>query len=48
MEEVQPDAFKAFFKWVSSSIRATSASVNAQGNAAVTIPPPPVGIQIVP
>lgn len=31
MENVQPDSFKAFFKWVSSSIKATSQSVNTQG-----------------
>ena len=48
MENVQPDSFKAFFKWVSSSIKATSQSVNTQGNAAVNIPPPPPVIQIVP
>ncbi|GFK95295.1 hypothetical protein NNJEOMEG_03154 [Fundidesulfovibrio magnetotacticus] len=48
MEEVQPETFKAFFKWVSSSIKATSASVNTQGNAAVNIPQPPSTIQIVP
>jgi len=48
MENIQPDAFKAFFKWVSSSIKATSQSVNTQGNAAVNIPPPPPVIQIVP
>lgn len=48
MEDVQPDTFKAFFKWVSSSIKITSQSVNASGNAPVNIPSPPPAIQIIP
>ncbi|GFK96132.1 hypothetical protein NNJEOMEG_04012 [Fundidesulfovibrio magnetotacticus] len=47
MEEVQPDAFKSFFAWVSASIRAMTAGVNARGGAAVSIPQPPSGISIV-
>jgi uncharacterized protein YegL len=52
LDSLQPDTLKAFFKWVSSSIRATSQSV-AQAAAAgaqgpVNLPNPPAGIQIVP
>lgn len=47
---LQPEALKAFFKWVSSSIKTTSQSV-AQVTAdagPVNLPPPPPQIQIVP
>lgn len=47
---LQPEALKAFFKWVSSSIKTTSQSVaQVTGDAApVNLPPPPPQIQIVP
>jgi uncharacterized protein YegL len=49
LNTVQPDALKAFFKWVSSSIKTTSASIaQTPGDAPVNLPPPPPQIQIVP
>jgi uncharacterized protein YegL len=52
LDTLQPDTLKAFFKWVSSSIKTTSSSI-AQAAAAgpqapVNLPPPPPGIQIIP
>ncbi len=49
LNTVQPDALKAFFKWVSSSIKTTSASIaQTPGEGPVSLPPPPPQIQIVP
>lgn len=49
LNTIQPDALKAFFKWVSSSIKTTSASIaQTPGDAPVNLPPPPPQIQIVP
>jgi uncharacterized protein YegL len=50
LTNLQPDALKAFFKWVSSSIKTTSQSVAqvAADDGAVNLPPPPPQIQIVP
>jgi len=49
LENLQPDDLKKFFKWVSSSIKATSVSVHqAPADAPITLPPPPPQIQIVP
>jgi uncharacterized protein YegL len=49
INNLQPDTLKAFFKWVSSSIKTTSQSVAQAGAAApVNLPPPPPQIQIVP
>jgi uncharacterized protein YegL len=50
LSSLQPDAMKAFFKWVSSSIKATSQSITqVSGDAgAVNLPPLPPQIQIVP
>lgn len=50
LDNLQPDTMKAFFKWVSSSIKTTSANVQqVAGDAApVNLPPPPPQIQIVP
>ena len=50
LNTITPDALKAFFNWVSSSISLTSSSINgstADGNP-VNLPPPPAQIQIVP
>jgi uncharacterized protein YegL len=47
LNNLQPDALKAFFRWVSSSIKTTSQSVN-QTTDAVNLPPPPPQITIVP
>lgn len=49
LSNLQPDQLKAFFKWVSSSIKTTSqnvAQVPAEGTA-VGLPPPPPGSGIV-
>lgn len=49
LDNLQPDDLKKFFKWVSSSIKATSASVaQVTADTAITLPPPPPGIQIIP
>jgi len=51
ISNMQPDTLKAFFKWVSSSIKTTSQSVTAvtSGDSPpVSLPPPPPQIQIVP
>ncbi len=50
LNDLQPDTLKAFFKWVSQSIKQTSQSV-AQvmaDNAPVNLPPPPPQITIIP
>lgn len=49
MKDLSPDAFRAFFKFVSASVRQTSAKVGALADGgAITLPPPPPGITIVP
>ncbi len=49
MRDMSPDAFKAFFKFVSASVKQTSAKVGAMTESgAITLPPPPPGITIVP
>ncbi len=49
LNSLAPDQLKAFFKWVSSSIKMTSQSVSqVAGDAPVNLPPPPPQIQIVP
>ena len=48
LASTQPGDLKAFFKWVSSSIKMTSKSVTQQGQAPVNLPPPPPQIQIIP
>jgi uncharacterized protein YegL len=49
LDNLQPDTLKAFFKWVSSSIKLTSAScARSGGGAPVNLPAPPPQIQIVP
>ena len=49
MRDMTPDAFKSFFKFVSASVKQTSAKVGAPGaGGAITLPPPPPGITIVP
>ena len=50
LKSLQPDDLKAFFKWVSQSIKQTSQSV-AQvmaDNQPINLPPPPSGITIIP
>lgn len=50
ISNLQPDSLKAFFKWVSSSIKTTSQSVTqvVADGAPIALPPPPPQIQIVP
>jgi uncharacterized protein YegL len=49
LEDTKPDSLRAFFKWVSSSIKTTSQSINQPtAGAPIDIPPPPPQIQIVP
>jgi uncharacterized protein YegL len=50
LNSLQPDALKAFFKWVSSSIKITSHSIDQiiTEDAPISLPPPPPQIQIVP
>ena len=49
LDTLSPDALKAFFKWVSSSIKTTSQSVaQVAADGPVNLPPPPPQIQIVP
>jgi uncharacterized protein YegL len=49
LNNLQPDTLKAYFKWVSASIKQTSKSVGQQGQAPVALPPPPnANIVIVP
>jgi uncharacterized protein YegL len=49
LDNLQPDTMKAFFRWVSSSIKTTSASVaQVAADNPVNLPPPPPQIQIVP
>jgi uncharacterized protein YegL len=51
MKEMTPDAFKAFFKWVSASIKQTSQKIGATPAApaeGVALPPPPPQIVIHP
>jgi uncharacterized protein YegL len=49
MRDMSPDAFRAFFKFVSASVKQTSAKVGAATEGAgIQLPPPPPGITIVP
>ena len=49
MRDMSPDAFRAFFKFVSASVKQTSAKVGAVAEGAgIQLPPPPPGITIVP
>lgn len=49
LDNLQPDTLKQFFKWVSDSIKLTSASIaQVATDAAIALPPPPPQIQIVP
>jgi uncharacterized protein YegL len=49
LRNLEPDALKAFFKWVSGSIKTTSQGLaQVTPDAPVNLPPPPPVIQIVP
>lgn len=51
MKDMSPDSFKQFFKWVSASIKQTSAKIGAVASGpieGVSLPPPPPEIIIHP
>jgi uncharacterized protein YegL len=49
LSHLQPEQLKAFFKWISDSVKMTSMSVTqAAAGTPVNLPPPPPGIQIIP
>ena len=48
LNDLQPEALKQFFQWVSASVATTSTGVSNRGEAAITLPPPPPEIVIVP
>ena len=48
LNDLQPEALKQFFQWVSASVATTSTGVANRGEQAVTLPPPPPEIVIVP
>jgi uncharacterized protein YegL len=49
LSNLQPDQLKAFFKWVSSSIKMTSQNIDRPATVLERdLPPPPAGIVIVP
>ena len=49
LDNLQPDTLKAYFRWVSNSIKTTSQSVvQVMADAPVNLPPPPPQITIVP
>ena len=49
MRDMGPEAFKQFFKFVSQSVKQTSQKIGAApANSAITLPPPPPGITIIP
>ena len=49
LDTLQPDSLRAFFRWVSSSIKTTSQSIaQVAADAPINLPPPPPQIQIVP
>lgn len=47
LNTLQPDQLKAFFKWVSASIKATSQAISG-GVGPLNLPAPPAGLTIVP
>ncbi|MBX9580183.1 MAG: VWA domain-containing protein [Gemmataceae bacterium] len=49
LDDLQPDTLKQFFRWVSDSIKTTSASVaQVAADGPIDLPPPPAKITIVP
>ncbi|HPZ06526.1 MAG TPA: VWA domain-containing protein [Candidatus Eremiobacteraeota bacterium] len=48
LNNLQPDTLKTFFKWVSSSVKATSVSLAQKADAPINLPPPPPQIVLVP
>ena len=48
MESTQPNDFKQFFKWISTSIKSTSKSLSKDATAPIDLGAPPAGIVLVP
>lgn len=48
INNIQPETLKAFFKWVSSSIKTASQPINNAADAPLNLPPPPTMIITVP
>lgn len=49
LNDLEPDALKQFFKWVSASVTTTSQNVAAKPDGGpVNLPPPPPQIQVIP
>jgi uncharacterized protein YegL len=48
LNNLQPETLKAYFRWVSSSIKTTSMSVGLSVNGGIALPPPPPQFVIVP
>lgn len=48
LNDLQPEALRQFFEWVSASVATTSTGVANRGDAPVSLPPPPPEIIIVP
>jgi uncharacterized protein YegL len=48
LSDLQPDTLKAFFKWVSSSVKTTSQSITGGAEGPVILPPAPPQIVVTP
>jgi uncharacterized protein YegL len=48
MESIQPNDFKQFFKWISTSIKGASKSLTQDATASIDLGAPPAGIVLVP
>jgi len=48
MESTQPNDFKQFFKWISTSIKSTSRSLSKDATAPIDLGAPPSGIVLIP
>ena len=48
LNDLQPDALKQFFQWVSASVATTSTGISNRGHETIKLPPPPPEIVIVP
>lgn len=48
MESTQPNDFKQFFKWISTSIKSTSKSLSKDATAPIDLGTPPTGIVLIP
>lgn len=48
MESTQPNDFKQFFRWISTSIKSTSRSLSKDATAPIDLGAPPSGIVLIP